>query len=185
MDGYQFIASVVGSTVWPLTIIGFAWLFHRPISALIERIKQLKYKDATVDFEKQLAEAEQEASKLPESVNLENAPPVIAAGASADLAPQLQVLESWFGVEASLRRLAMNRGVNLHRGSSPLFLTRWLAKNQVIDAEIEESLDYLRALRNVAAHSPGNGDISQDQANRYRDIAEKVVMALNARIIDR
>lgn len=50
----NFVQSIVASTAWPTVVLVAAFIFRKPLSSVINRVKHLKYKEFEADFEKQL-----------------------------------------------------------------------------------------------------------------------------------
>ena len=50
MDWLQFTASVVGSLVWPATVIAAFFILKNYLPAIFPFVERLKYKDFEVEF---------------------------------------------------------------------------------------------------------------------------------------
>lgn len=72
MDWMHATADLLRAILWPC-VVGFAIvMFNKPISGLIDRIKKLSYKDASIDVGEKVAEVAQSSRDLPESSNAPN-----------------------------------------------------------------------------------------------------------------
>jgi hypothetical protein len=67
MDWNQFIASLVESFTWPISILLLLYLFKSEIGKLIQKLAHLKYKDLELEFEK----VKQQAQIIHEEINVE------------------------------------------------------------------------------------------------------------------
>jgi hypothetical protein len=71
MDWKQFIASLVESFTWPISILLLFYLFKSEIGKLIQKLAHLKYKDLELEFEK----VKQQAQIIHEEINVEGQRP--------------------------------------------------------------------------------------------------------------
>src|SRR5216683_1897421 len=111
MDLLAFIAAVVASLAWPLTVLIALFVLRKQLVELIPGIRRLKYKDLEVDFGKELQRIEavmdtvEEPPKakieLPAEVQPEPLPKTQGELLEklAELSPNAAILESWRNVE--------------------------------------------------------------------------------------
>lgn len=175
MDGYQFIADLFKSAVslaWPIMIFAIVYIFKEPL------IKLLPYLDISYkDFKLSLRQAEQKAEALPE----QKAPAQKLEESEFDkllkVSPAAAVVQMRRELEASLMAYAEKRGMvriplGLHR------LSRELLSHELIDQTTAEVLTDLAQTAAAASHSSSEM-ISESDAIRFRDVAERVIGGLN------
>jgi len=183
VNGFQFLAEIIGSLVWPATVIFAIFRLRDPLVRLLPKLRFLRYKGLELDFGEELKKVETEVSKLP----LPDRPalqPFDEASEQrfrdvADLSPNYAVFEAWINVERALKELAKSSGHEFRRGSSPIYLTRVLRQREVIDQQTASLLDELRVLRNLAIHPEGERPVTFDEAARYKEMADGVVVTLS------
>lgn len=185
MNLLEFIASVVGSTAWPLLILALVLVLRRPLLDLLTKISSFKYKELRIDFENRLARATDELRELPPPPELPN----VAEGIHEDMGVRFQVAKrspddlifgSWRSVERELKLLAERAGMSAIGRGSALSIQRYLVKHGLIPKQAQSVLDELRSLRNLAAHYDGGAAITTDQAERFSDLAEQIVEQLRS-----
>ena len=64
LDALAFIASLVASLAWPLTVLIVVWIFKTPCMHLLREIQSLKYKDLAIDFSKQIEKVRTDAEQV-------------------------------------------------------------------------------------------------------------------------
>lgn len=182
LDWLDFIAKVVDSLSWPLALVIVALLFRKRITALLDRIRKASYGDAAVEFDEQLESAEQKAAELPPPAE---APPHSEQDSkferALELSPRLAVLDAWIEVEEAISELASRRGYTTPRSRSGTFAMRQLTREGAIDSRTSQLLDELRRLRNIAAHSSSETEITISDARRFKEISLIVASALSSK----
>jgi hypothetical protein len=61
---FQFIASLVGSLAWPLTVLLLALVFHRPILALLEKVRRFKGWGFEVSLDDQIVKLAEDTARV-------------------------------------------------------------------------------------------------------------------------
>jgi hypothetical protein len=182
LDKLQFISSLLGTLAWPLTLIGAVLLVRKPLLALLPSLRSLEYDKLKVQFGEQLEKAEADLSKLPTVIpaapSLDNAS-AERFEATANVAPNLAVLQAWFDVEAELKSAAVKVGIEFKR-SSPLDAARSLQREGLLDEQTAELMRDLRNMRNLAVHPDEARPITFEQAQRYKLVADRIISALRA-----
>lgn len=176
MSALTFIAELVKTLAWPVTVMILVWLLRKPIRELVPLLTRLKYKDFEVEFGRHMAELKAEAS--------EELPPrePVAAGVGeegalnelAKLSPRAAITEAWRQVEVAALQAARRSDISL----SPTEVTttrviRSLEQCRLIDAGKIALLHDLRGLRNQAAHAPDFA-ISTEAALDYIQLARRM-----------
>lgn len=158
-----------------------ALLFRDP---LVEALRSATGKVAagpfSLEWEKQVEEVE---------ADLQRQPPLIAGGEPsgavgrlyeiADISPEAAIVEGFAEIEASLRNVLEQAGIELPRQSWNAFeLSRLALENNLISVGTKEAIDGLRVLRNLAAHGQAD-DISPQRAHEFVALAQGVLFTIS------
>lgn len=174
MDGYQFTADMFRSLVslaWPAAIVAIVYMFKARLTELLPFL-DLRYKD----FQLSLKKAEAKAETLPEVQQ----PAPEAEDNEFDkllkVSPAAAVVHMRRALEQALETYAEQRGLTriplgLHRQS------RELRRQDLIDENTAEVLLDLAKTAAAASHSSSES-ISKSDAERFRDVAERVMRGL-------
>lgn len=157
MDILTFIATVIGSLAWPVTLTGILFFLFQHGKKIAMFVKSIKYKDFEVtlrdDFEKATSIAEAIRVMLPEAVK-----DVAAADKDeseiltiARLDPALAIHKSWQKLDAKLTQLIQHNG--LIRFVSPVNFVRRLRELEKLTPEDLELFSRLRRIRNEVVHA--------------------------------
>jgi hypothetical protein len=178
----EFVASIIGSLVWPTMIVMLVVILRRPIVRLIPLLQRVKYKDLELDFGKQARELGDEvATELPplrstERSDVRNSVAERIAGES----PRAAVIEAWREVELAALSAARRLGGDTVTGKSLSYQAiRYLENSDELDRGVVSLLRDLRGLRNQAAHAPEFA-ISTESALDYAAAAAQVAEYLDA-----
>lgn len=176
MDTLQFIASLTGSLVWPVSISALLLAYRRPITERISSLNHAKYKDFEVFFGREIREldakvkaplppvAHGDASvrQAPQAVeaqgNVEHAPPVLAKATEDSLGDAERLIKNrlyeeaifsaWATVETELKSFLRRAGVSDY--ATPQISTREqinvLAQDALAD---DQTVDVLRRMYNL------------------------------------
>lgn len=197
MDWLTFISKVVDSVAWPIAVVSILVVFKSPFSKVFLGLTNLKYKDLSMDFKRNLIELE-EATKddsepeevsdlseqdIPEANNLR-----LKARSKQEeieqvaiISPQAAIPLAWSMVEDSLLKAVMSLAISADYPprNSPLKNIELLRKHAPIDDETFNALNKMRMMRNEAAHGKyDNGSISTNEALEYASLARKMVARL-------
>lgn len=155
MDILDFIASLIESLAWPVTLFLILFLFRKQVAGLLPLLRRLRYKDFELAFEKQVEEAQAKADRehLPQARELEDELDSLVE--IAFVSPRAAILEAWLKVEAAAAEAVSRHGLELRgRERTPLQLGEALNRAEVIDRGILDVYEQLRDLRNKAVHGP-------------------------------
>src|ERR1043166_4069973 len=64
MNVLQFLASLVGSLAWPITIVVLVYLLRVPLVKILLTLTRLRYKDLELDFGREIKQLEKDARAL-------------------------------------------------------------------------------------------------------------------------
>ena len=207
LDILAFIASLVASLAWPLTVLIVAFIFKKPIKSLLSEIKRLKYKELAIDFGERVEEVRIEAEQvLPQApaapTGLEvTVSDTISVGSReevsfrttentaietqwterfrqlADLHPAAAILESWLDLETELRAVAEIRGISDSRRIPTSRIGNELRERGIWNEETFNIFARLRELRNTVVHTRA-GSITPAQALEYDLLIRRLIAQL-------
>lgn len=169
-----YIANIIDSLAWPITILLLGYLFKKEFNLLIGRVSTLKYKDLQADFKNTLNEVENEAKKFSYTKDNKTIMPdyknerYIRLMSLAEVSPRGAILEAWIEIETELFKLCKRADFKNDYKNSFL-LIRDLISNNIIPADILPLLDGLMKIRNKAVHLPDF--FLDDEDKRYLNIA--------------
>jgi hypothetical protein len=154
MDALTFIEKIVGSAIWPLTVLTIVLILKRPIISLLTRLRKFKSKELEVelglDFE-----------------TLANASKGQIAGGSdaaddqADryaqllrASPKTVIVESWKRIEKSISQLLLDFkiGIDDEDFRHPMRLVEKLLVHELVDDETHSLIRSMLILRNKVVH---------------------------------
>lgn len=191
MDWLQFIASLIKSLVWPVTLLILVVLFRVQVGKVLLRLTRLKYKDLELDFGRELKLLEKEAK----AIDIAPQPQKSIAPTKRDSSQLLQeavqlapsfpepaVGVAWQAVEDELMqavlRLAISPDYPAH--NSALKNAELLKAQNAVDQRTLELLNRMRNLRNMAVHGGHAIPITTDESLEFAALARGVVEKLQA-----
>lgn len=181
MDTLTFIAALIGSLVWPITILLIFLAIRKPIYDLVPLIDRLKYKDFEMHFGLRLNKISDEVENTISKIDNTQSDNDVGALLSrlADISPRAAVLESWRNVELAIIELFKHYDSNLinDRKSLTYRVIKQLDDNKILDKNKISLLKELRALRNDAAHAPEFA-LSKESALEYASSSAIVIKYL-------
>jgi hypothetical protein len=190
VDWLEFLASLIKSLAWPITLVILVFLFRVPIRRALLSLTRLKYKDLELDFGQELKQLKKEAK----AIDITPQPPKTIAPTKRDSSQLLQeaaqlaqhfaepaVAVAWQAVEDELMqavmRLAVSPDYPVH--NSALKNAELLRAQNAIDQRTLELLNRMRNLRNMAIHGTHVGaSITIDDALEFIALARGVLEKL-------
>ncbi|MED0777791.1 hypothetical protein [Bacillus siamensis] len=195
MNQLEFWSSVIKSTTWPIVVLIVVWLLRKPITNMIEKIAELKfkYKDLEATFSKGLHKAEAELelqssvsdnsessdSQEDEESSLKNSNSAIKTKIAKE-APHLLVVMSWLLVENELNSVIdkLDNPSDL-RHKPPTAKMKYLVDNNYLDRSFLDAFVDLGRLRNVAVHNVKEAqNISYLESKKYNNLTKKIIKGL-------
>ena len=186
MDLLTFVATIIGSLAWPVSLLIVILVLRKPLAELLPGIRKLKYKDLEVDFGKELERIEavmdtiedetKPRRELPAEVQPEPLPKTRneLLGKLAELSPNAAILESWRNVERTLDFYFKCRGIE--RPLSNQTITGHLDYDPNFPPQLVSAYQELRLLRNRAAHDREN--LLPEHAREFASLADRLTYAL-------
>jgi hypothetical protein len=182
VDWLAFIASLIGSLVWPALVLVLVVLFRDELRPLLARpIHRAKAGPVEVEWEERVEEARVELARSPEAAEQppDGANAYLRTG-PVDRAPRGSILAAFAEIEQALRRTLEEAHVDIgparRQGMSQLVDQAVAAR--VISEQTAHAIRGLIVLRNLAAH--GGEEIDAAKAEEYLALANGVLYALEA-----
>jgi hypothetical protein len=185
MDGYQFIAALVGSLVWPLVFVWVVWIFRKRLRELLPLLR-LKHSDWEASFERLEKVAATEAPAVRAAQHVDAGPPALPEEQNrfsevARISPRAAIMELRRDLELAARRAIERRNLPMpSNNASMMTLLRVLKSHEVIDGHLWALLNELRNSGNAAVHAEESREITKHDAHRYKALADQALAALNA-----
>lgn len=178
MDVLTFIANIIASLAWPITVITIFIILRRPLFSLFPLVQRLRFQGLELDFSRQIhAIAAEAQNQLPPARKTdERGQPLRAHWIElAQLSPRAVVLEAWLELEKAAVQAARKRNPNLRSIElrSPLILGEALEEVGVLQDSTAGIYHQLRNLRNAAAHA-SEFAFTPDSAIEYADLAARL-----------
>jgi len=153
MEIGNLVVKILEVVAWPITIIIILLVFKKQLSRIILRLSKLRYKDV-------------ERIKAPPTVT----PVYDRLLQVAEISPRAAVTEAWMIIETATTEAAKAQGIKTIRAITGREVILELAKKARLEGGTIELYDYLRRMRNNAAHSL-EFEISYEDVIRYIDLA--------------
>jgi Sec-independent protein translocase protein TatA len=190
MDSLTFIAELVKALAWPMSIVLMVFLLRHVLRDLLPSLRKLKYKEFEAEFSEELAKAELQAeqAKLPspeqavEIASSMSEPVNEKYKRLAEIAPRVAIMEAWRDVELALNAAATGWDFdNPQDDSSPNLssVIARLTREGKLDPGEQDFLEYMRSLRNRAAHAH-DIDLRSDQAYDYAVLASRITARIRS-----
>lgn len=192
MDWREFVASIVGSLAWPVSVAVVVLLLRRQIRALLEgRIKSLRAGPVLVEFWEEkvvevgasIALGEVAAAGPPGTPSRPETQPsgeeawLEHAAALAEKVPVVAVIDSFRLVLARLEEIAVAAG--LPDMLPATVYADMLQREGLITAAQESAIRGLVVLRRVAGNDDGSGlAVTVEQARDFVQLARGVLRSL-------
>lgn len=186
MDGLAFTASVVQSLAWPSSVVAIVVVLRKPIGAALQRLSKAKVGPVEAEFDQELAEVRKELQRAPALTEQAGETPVPMLSLPEELnrlaesSPRAAILEAFARIEARLRELLTDAGVEVGGAQSGVALARLAQRQGLVSDETLNAVEGLAVMRNLAAHNPTD-DISVDRARDYLALADAVLYPLRTK----
>lgn len=197
MDVYQFIASLVGSLAWPMAGVIIATTQRKPITRLIDRVRNAKLFGAEVDVGEQIEavrekieevrelhpnRANQVAKSLTPAVVVEDQRVKVVTDALAATSAVGTVIAAWAELEDELLRAS--GGDASFKSRNPADKIYNLTRSGVLPSGTADAIMSLRRVRNEVAHGK-HPTMTLEEAINYRNTAEELVDEVRLAISNR
>ncbi|WP_038882348.1 hypothetical protein [Vibrio jasicida] len=178
----EHIVEIIKALAWPVAMVWLGYLFRKEVKSLMGRLTALKHGETEISFTRGLEKAEQKALEISQSQD-----PVHESTAEelsqkeqlyrlAEISPRAAIVEAWTLIEIAAVKNDLTTGTAIKR-TNPKLILEHLENTGNFSPNSIEVINSLRQLRNRATHLPDFA-ISQDEAERYLDLALKSVHAI-------
>jgi hypothetical protein len=185
MDTLTFIAQLIATLAWPLTVLACLVLLRKPLANLIPLLRTLKYSDFELQFGREVAEAKEAAEAIALGKTTSR-----TVGESrgqvweelirlASSRPRTAIREAWRQVEAALNSLAKSRNLEAAPSawSMPMVLGALMLNAGIITDAQYSMLNRLRRLTSEAERAPVD-TLAADDAVAFVELALRLAASL-------
>lgn len=176
MNLYGFLASVVGSVAWPVTIVFCVLFLSKNGRNILKFVKTIRYGDLELTL--------QDARRDAEAIQIETGQPARPATEAddkilrlAEINPPAAVIEIWKSLEAKLIQLIQHNG--MIRFTRPEHFMKVLVDQKRISATELELFQRLRKIRNDSVHSRDPRALTVAEVLDYKSFVETLVTRLD------
>lgn len=179
MHWTEFVLQLMDRLLWPLTVVGLAFFFRKPVIELLPTLKKLKYQELEIEFDRELQSASQTAHQLLDSDHHERLVSQLRATVIRD--PHGAILEAWKAVEASAKVVINHYQGPVHWDNKAPYkhLEETLTHENLLDTETAELFSKVRQLRNKVSHAP-DFEVRSAEAVQYIELCDQLIHHLNA-----
>lgn len=187
MNWLTFIAKVIDSLAWPLSVIIIVFILKNPISSLLPLLRNLKYKDLELNFGEELKKVEVQAKQvlvkekkrktIARKPDKRDSSQIINESKSLfEDFPEPAVALAWSAVETELLAAIMRTASSPDYPShiSPMKNAMLLNNAGYLKSDKMDLLKRMSNLRNIAVHGRG-GPVTADDAREFISLTEWVV----------
>jgi len=185
MDVKTFVAQIVASLAWPITVLVCLPLLRKPLRSLTPLIRRLKYSDLELQFGREVADVKEttETAALKTAQKAEVAEKEVWQELMqlASVRPRNAVRAAWHQVESTLMRVAKDRNLQAAPAawSMPMVIGALLLNAGVISDTQHKLLYRLRQLTSEAERAPVDG-LAPDDAAEFVSLALRLAASLNS-----
>ena len=172
MGTLEFIASLIGSLAWPVTLCTFLIVLRRPIlNAFRDRaISKISVAGSSLEFDQQAKEVASLVTASDASgEQLANVRKLVPANIG-------KIVSAWIELEIIIRERLQSIGVPIDR-LRPSATIAMASEHGLITMEQRDSLRGLLALRNIAVHSP-EAEITDTRVEEFLVLADAIKTVL-------
>ncbi len=182
MSELEFIAKIIESIAWPISIILLMLILKNPIRKLIPLLSKLKYKDIEMQFGRDI-------SRLSEKVNYElsevpNRPETDDLRDRVlkliQVSPKSAIIEVWRSMESCIIEKSTKNNLDLDRNllRKPIKLAETLLRKYLINESQFVIIEDMRKLRNEVVHYDKK-EITAENAIEYLESGIKLISSMN------
>ena len=179
-DLFDLIASIINSISWPVASIIIVILLKKPLTNILNRLAQFKYKDFEANFAKEIEVVKNNMdSKLEEIPITDNNKNSFLNEVTqiAKVSPMAAIPFAYSYIENALKE-KMEEFNDYNKNNIYLVnnATKYLYHNEKIDGQTFETLNKMRKLRNAISHKNINKySIDKTDAIDYGKIAKVLI----------
>ncbi len=172
-----FVAQVIGSLVWPVTVLTCVLLLRKHLLALIPLVRTVKYSDVEIRFGQEVAELAKsvDAAAVPAQTPQAGNDKWEELMRMAEVRPRTAIRMAFRRVEEAITEAARARNVEIADGAQgmPMVIGAILLNNGVISTAQYDLLSRLRRLVMDAELAPSDG-ITAESASDFVSLAMRL-----------
>ncbi|MCD9517009.1 hypothetical protein [Photobacterium carnosum] len=178
----EHLVQIIEALAWPIAVVWLGYLFSAELRGLMTRLTALKHGDTEISFSHDLKQVEKKVSEFEQGIETlsESTPEELSQKERlyrlVEISPRAAIIEAWTLIEIAAVKSDLTTGSAIKRTNSKLILDHLVSTGNFSPNSIEV-INSLRQLRNRASHLPDFA-ISQDEAERYLDLAIKSAHAI-------
>ncbi len=176
----SFWAQIIGSVVWPATVLACVLLLRKYLTNLIPLLRTVKYSDVEIRFGKEVAELSASAA----AATLPSDPPDKWEDLLriAKVRPRSAIRRAFDRVHESIIEFARRKGIELSEAAvaMPMVVGAFLLAAGAITAEQYDLLSKLRALLDEAERAQPDS-ISVESASEFINLASGLTASIEVR----
>jgi hypothetical protein len=191
VDWLTFIAAIIKSVAWPITLLIVVYIFRREVSEIVSNLTGLRYKHLELKFGRQLEESNLLADNA--QLPVPERPQYAFAGAPelrfpddvrklAYRSPREAVLEAWLLLEEAARARLAAEGYDTRKNSTKTI--QLIEEKQLLSKDALELFRKLRKLRNQVVHDRTIW-LTPQLADEFVLVAERLYAALKKETDDK
>ncbi|MGF1689688.1 hypothetical protein [Photobacterium kagoshimensis] len=164
MKTLEFVASIIDSLAWPITVLLCVLILKEPMGKLLGRVSKFKYGEIEAEFQERLEKlvSFEQSEKI--KIGTDTAEATVALEDLAETSPRAAVLEAWLKVQKATSAFCIAKGFSQDMSHQGLFK---LARERNLDIDaFQTAHQELRLLRNKAVHAT-DSDITTATARQY------------------
>jgi len=187
VSGFQLVASLASSLVWPLVVVVILiilWRRRAEIANFLRAdrpsfegrtLKRVKAGPVELEWDQLIQSIEErvQAAPINSSTNADRLVSKELASIAGSV-PTAAVLEAWARVEFQLSEVLAAKG-GYRPSLGILALSDQAYRDGIIKNDLFKAIRNLSRLRNLAAHRVGDADISSADAYEYLELVDRVL----------
>jgi hypothetical protein len=178
-----FVAQVIGSLVWPVTVLTCVLLLRKHLLALIPLVRTVKYSDVEIRFGQEVAELAKtvDAVVVPSQASAAERDRWEDLMKMAQVRPRTAIRMAFRRVEEAITDAARTHNVEIADGAlgMPMVIGALLLNKGVISTAQYDLLSRLRLLVNEAELAPPDG-ITAESASDFVSLAMRLAGSVGA-----
>lgn len=185
MDGYQFVAALVGSLAWPAVVCALLYLLRKQLTRLAERLEELSLPGGMkATFEKELQVGREIVEQIPAQAPAVERVPIEFEEENklhrlAIEAPDGAIVLAYIDLEKALRDIAIKLSMG-PKVMNQRSIMEELVKRGLVSRDASRLFDALRGARNSAAHAFGDKPVTSQDAFEYMRQVSSLLALLRA-----
>jgi hypothetical protein len=185
VNGFEFVASIVGSLAWPVAFVIAGLVFRDDLRSLFNSINLKRLKlgsfetefDVAADLDQSITTAEADIRKGISDGSISDEPPNPKLIALMEIDPGLAIIDAWRSLEEDISRVSSEKFGNPKNWPARRHIVDLIKRNE-IEEEVGAALLELNHSRNQIVHNR-NYKVDRARSFRFLDIAADAAKILS------